>query len=119
IGDVIKDRYRVVHKLGYGTYSTTWLCRDDISNLYVAVKVGTGDSNPGEAEILSNLNTGCPSFNYAGKAMIPSIQDQFVLRGTNGAHPCYATVPAMCSVSGAKDGSYNRLFQADTARSLA
>lgn len=52
IGDVLQSRYRVVHKLGYGTYSTTWLCRDSQSNKYVAVKVGTTESN---TQILSRL----------------------------------------------------------------
>lgn len=28
IGENIKDRYQVVAKLGYGTSSTVWLCRD-------------------------------------------------------------------------------------------
>jgi hypothetical protein len=28
IGAVIKDRYQVVAKLGYGTSSTVWLCHD-------------------------------------------------------------------------------------------
>jgi hypothetical protein len=28
IGDVIRDRYQVVGKLGYGTTSTVWLARD-------------------------------------------------------------------------------------------
>ena len=28
IGEVIKDRYQVVAKLGYGTSSTVWLCHD-------------------------------------------------------------------------------------------
>lgn len=28
IGDVIKERYQVVAKLGYGTTSTVWLSRD-------------------------------------------------------------------------------------------
>jgi serine/threonine-protein kinase SRPK3 len=28
IGEVIKDRYHVVAKLGYGTSSTVWLCHD-------------------------------------------------------------------------------------------
>ncbi|KAB8202502.1 hypothetical protein BDV34DRAFT_228309 [Aspergillus parasiticus] len=29
IGDVLKGRYRVVHKLGHGAYSTIWLSRDE------------------------------------------------------------------------------------------
>lgn len=28
IGEVIEKRYQVVAKLGYGTSSTVWLCRD-------------------------------------------------------------------------------------------
>ncbi len=28
IGEVVKSRYEVVGKLGYGAYSTVWLCRD-------------------------------------------------------------------------------------------
>lgn len=28
MGEVLKDRYRVVAKLGYGASSTVWLCRD-------------------------------------------------------------------------------------------
>jgi serine/threonine-protein kinase SRPK3 len=28
LGDVYCQRYRVIHKLGFGTYSTVWLARD-------------------------------------------------------------------------------------------
>ena len=28
IGEILKDRYQVVAKLGYGASSTVWLCRD-------------------------------------------------------------------------------------------
>lgn len=28
IGDLFNDRYRVTGKLGFGAYSTSWLCRD-------------------------------------------------------------------------------------------
>ena len=30
IGEIFKSRYKVVGKLGYGTYSTVWLCRDSL-----------------------------------------------------------------------------------------
>lgn len=117
IGDVLHSRYRVVHKLGYGTYSTTWLCRDSQSNKYVAVKVGTAESNTREVDILDYLSHSSP-LGHPSRAMIPSVQDRFVLQGPNGTHPCYATALAMCSISAAKDGSYKRIFQASTARSL-
>lgn len=117
IGDVLRSRYRVVHKLGYGTYSTTWLCQDHQSYEYVAIKVGTAESSTREVDILDSLNH-YPPLDHPGRAMIPSVRDRFVLHGPNGAHPCYVTALAMCSVSGAKDGSYKRIFQASTARSL-
>ena len=28
IGDLYEDRYQIAGKLGYGAYSTSWLCRD-------------------------------------------------------------------------------------------
>src|SRR6266550_8021554 len=40
IGDVFADgRYKVLHKLGFGGSSTTWLARDSISGILVALKV--------------------------------------------------------------------------------
>ncbi|KAJ9314293.1 hypothetical protein DTO271D3_5522 [Paecilomyces variotii] len=117
IGDILQSRYRVAHKLGYGTYSTTWLCQDCQSGKYVAVKVGTAESSAREVDVLDSLNHSSP-LDHPGRAMIPSVQDRFVLRGPNGNHSCYVTALARCSISGAKDGSYRRIFQAKTARSL-
>lgn len=117
IGDVLQSRYRVIHKLGYGTYSTIWLCLDYQSNTYVAVKVGTAESSAREADVFEYLNHSSP-FDHPGREMIPSVKGRFIVHGPNGPHPCYVTDLAMCSVSGAKDGSYRRIFQARTARSL-
>lgn len=30
IGDTLKDRYKIIAKLGYGAYSTVWLARDEM-----------------------------------------------------------------------------------------
>lgn len=43
IGDQLHDRYRVVHKLGHGSYSTIWLARDQLFDKHVAIKVCTAD----------------------------------------------------------------------------
>lgn len=117
IGDILQSRYQVVHKLGYGAYSITWLCRDYQSNTYVAMKVGTADSNDREVDVLNYLNNSSP-LDHPGKRMIPSIKDRFSIRGPNGTHPCYVTTLAMCSVHSAKEGSYKRIFQTMTARSI-
>lgn len=34
LGEVFESRYQVVAKLGYGTASTIWLCRDLVYALY-------------------------------------------------------------------------------------
>ncbi|KAJ5543912.1 kinase-like protein [Penicillium frequentans] len=120
IGDHFHGRYRVVHKLGHGSYSTVWLARDEKSNKYVALKVCTASANPKEAEILSTLTRPrCLPVNHPGMEMVPSILDRFIIRGPNGHHACYVTTPARASLAGVKDGSWIRLFQLDVARSLA
>jgi hypothetical protein len=56
IGDELHDhRYRVLHKLGHGSYATSWLARDTFSRKMVAVKVGRAESSPREVEVLSAL----------------------------------------------------------------
>lgn len=120
IGDHLYGRYRVIHKLGHGSYSTTWLACDGQNNKYVAVKICTADSNPKEVDIISTLtHPHYPAVNSPGKTMLPSILDTFTIHGPNGNHACYVTAPARASLSGVKDGLWIRLFQLDVARALA
>lgn len=122
IGDQFHNRYRVLHKLGHGSYSTTWLARDQKTEKLVAVKVGTADSNPREADILSELSpTNEPTTSAFGQFDIsfPPILDRFKIQGTNGLHPCYVTLPARASLSDAREASLKRLFQLNVARALA
>lgn len=118
IGDRLNDRYRVIHKLGHGTYSTIWLARDERSHRYVAVKVCTADSKPPEIDVLSKLSK--PHLlSDIGRTMIPSILDRFSVQGPNGNHVCLVTRPARMSLSDAKNGSWISLFQLEVARVLA
>ncbi|VUC36820.1 unnamed protein product [Clonostachys rosea] len=111
IGDSLhKNRYRIVHKLGHGTFSTVWLAKDTHHYRYVALKIGTGDANFKEASILENV---------APNELLPPLLDRFVLEGPNGKHPCYATIPARMTISDALDASDCRLFELDVARALA
>ncbi|KAK1141853.1 hypothetical protein N8T08_008366 [Aspergillus melleus] len=82
IGDHFHDRYRVVHKLGHGTYSTIWLARDEISHRYVAVKICAADSGPLETDVLSQLSETLKSSDI-GTTMMPSILDRFNIQGPN------------------------------------
>ncbi|KAL3456521.1 kinase domain-containing protein [Aspergillus heterothallicus] len=50
VGDILQNRYKVVHKLGHGTFSTVWLAHDRLQESYVAVKVSTAGSPSPEAD---------------------------------------------------------------------
>ncbi|XHF96611.1 hypothetical protein AWENTII_000235 [Aspergillus wentii] len=83
IGDYFLNRYRIVHKLGHGTYSTIWLAQDETSNKNVAVKVCRASFNALEIGMLAKLSA--PSSDR-GRAIIPSILDRFNIQGPNGDH---------------------------------
>ncbi|SPQ21530.1 f2e24157-8dd7-4505-936f-959e878438f3 [Thermothielavioides terrestris] len=90
IGDRFHGRYRIVHKLGHGTFSTIWLARDERLSKYVAIKVCTADASRREIGILSHLND--PAHGKAGRreeALTPTILDRFDVQGPNGTHLCY------------------------------
>lgn len=52
IGDVFRSRYQIVSKLGFGTKSTVWLCRDlwQVQSVPL-VKLGSVSSNRLEVSI--------------------------------------------------------------------
>lgn len=101
IGDRFHERYRVVHKLGHGSFSTIWLARDEQLSRYVAVKVCTADMIPQEGEILSRLRDAhpAPQAETRGKSLIPTLLDRFSIQGPNGTHTCFVSAPARCSIS--------------------
>ncbi|KAF1971940.1 kinase domain-containing protein [Bimuria novae-zelandiae CBS 107.79] len=120
IGDVFYcGRYVVVHKLGYGRYSTIWLARDQQRQRYVSLKILTARTSreSHEADILQHLMKGDPT--HAGKRFIPPLLDQFSFDGLNGQHRCLVGEPAGCSISKSKDDSTDFMFPLDAARSLA
>ncbi|KAH7354371.1 kinase-like domain-containing protein [Plectosphaerella cucumerina] len=121
IDDRLENRYRIVHKLGHGTFSTAWLAIDDKTSKYVAVKVGTADADFAEANVLIQLKEGASSAANSKDRppLIPTVLDRFHFTGPNGTHPCLVTLPARCSLREAKEASGSCLFQLDVARSLA
>ena len=52
LGDTLKGgRYRVLHKLGYGGFSTVWLARDENQNRLVSLKVLSAEVSRRTAEL--------------------------------------------------------------------
>nr|POE67015.1 isoform 2 of srsf protein kinase 2 [Quercus suber] len=124
IGDRLNQQYRIVHKLGHGTFSTVWLALDEETSRYVAIKVGVAnahaDANRLEIDILSQLTKSAVSWDDLNRqsSLIPMVLDRFDLSGPNGTHPCFVTVPAQCSVLDAREASGSALFPLEVARSL-
>ncbi|KFA51242.1 hypothetical protein S40293_05110 [Stachybotrys chartarum IBT 40293] len=121
IDDRLNKRYRIVHKLGHGTFSTAWLAIDEKTSAYVAVKVGAADADRTEIDVLSYLTESDARFKDSvdKPSPIPLVLDRFHLGGPSGTHPCLVTVPARCSLRNAREASGSYLFQLDVARSLA
>ncbi|PIL26871.1 hypothetical protein GSI_11051 [Ganoderma sinense ZZ0214-1] len=80
IGEVFQSRYQVVGKLGYGAYSTVWLCHDLVGHRYVSVKVCSRNSIPVKRELaaLEYLNR-LPKTRHGGRPHVRTLLDQFVL----------------------------------------
>ncbi|PYH33037.1 kinase-like protein [Aspergillus neoniger CBS 115656] len=123
IGEWLNDRYRIVHKLGFGAYSTIWMARDQKTEKYVAVKITIADCNPTnsqERNILHRLGIAeLKAKAHPGSAIIPSITDEFTISGPNGVHQCFVTSVGMMNLAEAKDASSFRLFQLPVARAFS
>ncbi|KAM0377548.1 hypothetical protein ACHAPY_006716 [Fusarium culmorum] len=88
LGETLKDgRYKVLHKLGWGGFSTTWAAKDQKTNSYVAVKVKISkDKDTRELEVLQALSA-LPK-HHPGSSHINQLRDHFTIDGPNGFHEC-------------------------------
>ncbi|KAI4117998.1 MAG: hypothetical protein LQ345_001863 [Seirophora villosa] len=113
-------RYRIIHKLGFGSYSTVWLARDSHLERYVALKILVADSSKdsNEARILTHITHSSEKNNRTGKAFILPIFDDFQIDGPNGQHRCLTTEPAGCSLAKSKKNQPWK-FRIQVARAIA
>lgn len=120
IDDLIHNRYRIMEKLGHGTYSTIWLVSDEQNQQIVALKIGT--SNPPsilrEHAILTKILGASLAPESANNQcrFLPRIFDYFQITGPNGTHWCYTSAVAACDLEGAK---YGEVLPIEVARAMA
>ncbi|KAI0012677.1 kinase-like domain-containing protein [Xylariaceae sp. FL0662B] len=88
LGDLLKNRYKVVHKLGNGRSATVWLCRDTRDDSWKAVRVLTSEASAKEDRVhLKEELEGCTDKEIEDARIILST-DEFRLEGYNGSHRC-------------------------------
>ncbi|XP_071331631.1 SRSF protein kinase 3 [Trachinotus anak] len=93
IGDTFNRRYQVVSKLGWGYFSTVWLCLDLRLHRHVAVKVlksGAGFTQAGQDELALLRCVNGPISRHPSSQRIVRLLDEFKLAGVNGVHMCLA-----------------------------
>ncbi|KAM6976883.1 SRSF protein kinase 3 [Aplochiton taeniatus] len=91
VGDTFNRRYQVQSKLGWGYYSTVWLCVDLRLARRVAVKVlksGAGFTLAGQDELTLLRCASGPVARHPSSKRIVQLLDEFKLVGVNGVHVC-------------------------------
>lgn len=89
LGDVYHQRYRVIHKLGFGTYSTVWLARDlqSVSRTrYVALKFAVAELTGTNNEIKIYRHLASKAGMHPGSERVLALLDHFRVEGPNGEH---------------------------------
>ncbi|KAF2087142.1 kinase-like protein, partial [Saccharata proteae CBS 121410] len=117
IGEEFCDgRYRIVHKLGYGTTSTVWLAADNAEGKWVALKIlmAFASKDSRESEALHALQAGNPK--HMGRTFVTTFLDEFFIDGPNGRHRCLVSEPACPSIEVAVHEAY---LGVNKARSIA
>ncbi|KAL6459270.1 hypothetical protein MHYP_G00327420 [Metynnis hypsauchen] len=91
IGDLFNGRYHVVRKLGWGHFSTVWLCWDLQRKRFVALKVVKSaphytETALDEIKLLKCVRDSDPA--DSKRESIVQLIDDFKISGVNGVHVC-------------------------------
>ncbi|TGJ88353.1 hypothetical protein E0Z10_g448 [Xylaria hypoxylon] len=89
LGDVLNNRYEVVHKLGSGGFGLVWLGQDAVTNKWRAIKIMTAEySTEGKEEKIYNHLLQRSSFKELEENHFLIPLEQFWIEGPNGRHHC-------------------------------
>ncbi|XP_078098395.1 SRSF protein kinase 1-like [Mustelus asterias] len=91
IGDLFNGRYHVIRKLGWGHFSTVWLCWDIQGKRFVAMKVVKSaehytETALDEIKLLKAVRNSDP--HDPNKEKVVQLLDDFKTSGVNGSHVC-------------------------------
>ena len=89
LGDTFAEaRYKVLHKLGSGSYGTMWLARDQTHHRYVALKLLTADKSQGSNELRVYQHLQVRRTKDETNTHIAQLLDHFEVEGPYGNHLC-------------------------------
>ncbi|KAF7208808.1 SRSF protein kinase 3 isoform X1 [Nothobranchius furzeri] len=91
IGEIFADRYQVVQKLGWGHFSTVWLCWDMVTRHFVALKVVKSaqtftETALDEIKLLKCVRDSDPK--DPKRENVVQLIDDFRISGVTGEHVC-------------------------------
>ena len=91
VGDVYQERYAVLRKLGWGHFSTVWLCWDSLDSVFTALKVVKSarhytETAIDEIKLLKSVRTSDPVDAFCHKTV--QLLDDFMISGPHGIHVC-------------------------------
>lgn len=101
LGDILHNRYRVIRKIGWGHFSTVWLCFDIAEDKYVALKVVKSaqhytETAADEIRLLEVIREADPFDENHTK--IVKLLNHFTISGVNGMHTCLVFEALGCSL---------------------
>ncbi|KAH8289633.1 hypothetical protein KR054_008461 [Drosophila jambulina] len=90
VGDVFKDRYYAIHKLGWGHFSVVWMCFDSVEERYCAIKMVKSADHFTETarDEIELLNFIAVSHWHPLRDRIVEFTDHFSVSGSHGTHLC-------------------------------
>ncbi|PIA93312.1 SRSF protein kinase 2 [Cercospora beticola] len=94
IGETFESKYEILLKLGYGSVSTAWLCRNLETQQYVTLKIYmTGHRQAqNEVRVLQHIQD-IRSDDHPGTQLVRRMLDTFELPGEIGPHTCIVHSP--------------------------
>ncbi|KAF6842745.1 serine/threonine-protein kinase SRPK3 [Colletotrichum musicola] len=96
IGQVLRDRYQIVGKLGYGRFGTVWLARDLEGRRHVSLKLQLHskamDDYAGH-EVAIHRRISRAEGEHPGRNLLRGLLDSFEVAGPDRSHSCLVYYP--------------------------
>jgi serine/threonine-protein kinase SRPK3 len=123
IGDQLHGRYQIVNKLGYGSYSTVWLVKDQRLDRYASLKIDTANSSKdtSASQVLRHLGLKREGWSKIppGNEFVLEVLDEFEIRGPNGTHRCIVSEPLGPSLTSVLEFTDGWRLPSDVSRKVA